>query len=132
MIKAWVQRGPPSVIQARIPWGYTNFSGAGARMSHPRSAQTVVWKHPTLCLIPLRPTGPHPDPGDGTMEGNTGFLRRPINTINGGAQSLHEQSMTSHGFIPVALVFSLCAFILQLFHPKIRAASDLSQRRFSN
>lgn len=132
MIKAWVQRGPLSVIQAQIPRGYTDFSGAGTRMSHARSAQTVVWKHPTLCLIPLRRTGLQPDPGDGTMEGDTGFLGKPINTIHRGAQSLHDQSVASQGFIPVVLVFFLCAFILQLFHPKIRAASDLSQRRFSN
>ena len=79
-------------------------------MSHARSAQTVVWKHPTLCLIPLRPTGLQPDPGDGTMEGDTGFLGKPINTIHGGAQSLHEQSVTSHGFIPW-LLFSLCVLL---------------------
>lgn len=98
-------------------------------MSHPRSAETVVSKHPTVCLIPLRPTGPQPDPGDGTMQGDTGFLGKPINTVHGGAQSLHEQSVTSYGFIPVALVFFLCAFILQLFHPIKSESSIRSEPR---
>ena len=61
--------------------------------------------------------------------GGTGFLGKPINTVHGGAQSLHEQSVTSYGFIPVALIFFLCAFILQLFHPIKSESSIRSEPR---